>query len=197
MIDQPVNFEPVESPSQRSFFARASSILLETLQTILLALVLYLLIDSVMARVRVETISMQPTLHPGDFLLVNKLAYRLSDIARGDIVVFHYPPNPQEDYVKRVIGVAGDEIRVEAGKVWVNGHPLKEPYIAASPTYFGSWQVPADSIFVLGDNRNQSSDSHSWGFVPIKNVVGRAIVIYWPLDKVTLLNQSLIVSAAE
>lgn len=168
--------------------------LLETFQTILLALVLYLLIDSVVARVRVENISMKPTLQPGEFLLVNKLAYRLGEIQHGDIVVFHY--NAQEDYIKRVIGLPGDLIQVQSGKVFVNGNQLSESYIAAAPNYNGEWQVPKDSLFVLGDNRNQSSDSHSWGFVQTKNIVGRALLIYWPFSDARVLNQPFVVHAA-
>src|SRR5512141_2146289 len=109
--------------------------LIETLQTIVLAVVLYFLIDSVVARVRVENISMEPTLQPGEFILVNKLAYRLGEYRYGDIIVFHYPPNPQEDYIKRVIGLPGDDINVNSGFVHVNGQPLDEPYISAPPMY--------------------------------------------------------------
>jgi len=170
--------------------------LTETLQTIILAVVLYFLIDSVIARVRVENISMLPTLQPGEFILVNKMAYKLGQLKGGDIVIFHFPQDPREDYIKRVIGVPGDTITVQGGKVYVNNRPLTEPYISASPQYTGSWTVPTDQLFVLGDNRNQSSDSHSWGFVPLENLVGKALVVYWPLDQFKLLAQPLIVNAA-
>ena len=171
----------------------------EVLQTLLMAVVLYFLIDTVVGRVRVENISMQPTLHEGQFLLVNKLAYREQlggDFHRGDIIVFHYPRNPQEDYIKRVIGIPGDFVEVNNGQVKVNGQVLNEPYIAAPPNYSSSWQVPDGQIFVLGDNRNQSSDSHSWGFVPVENVIGKALIIYWPLAELKILNQVPGVSAA-
>lgn len=161
-----------------------------------MAVALYFLIDAVVARVRVENISMEPTLQPGEFILVNKLAYRLGEFRYGDIVVFHYPPNPAEDYIKRVIGLPGDEITVEKGQVFVNGYGLSEPYISSPPDYGGEWKVPDDAIFVLGDNRNQSSDSHSWGFVPRDYVVGKALVIYWPVDKLKVLNQPITVNAA-
>ncbi len=157
---------------------------------------MYFLIDSVIARVRVENISMQPTLQSGEFILVNKLAYKLSDVSRGDIVIFHFPQDPREDYIKRVIGIPGDTITIQNSRVMVNNHPLTEPYIAAEPQYSGSWTVPPDEIFVLGDNRNQSSDSHSWGFVPYENLVGKALVVYWPIDQFKLLTQPLIVNAA-
>ena len=171
------------------------SFLLETIQTIVLAIVLYFLIDTVVARVRVENISMLPTLEPGEFLLVNKLSYKVSDVDHGDIIIFHNPQNPIEDYIKRVIGVPGDEIIVQSGTVSVNGQVLEEGYISAPVTYEGSWEVPEGALFVLGDNRNQSSDSHSWGFVPVSNVVGKAIVIYWPLDNVKVLTHPQVVKA--
>ena len=147
-----------------------------------MALVLYFIIDSIVARVRVEKISMEPTLLPGEILLVNKLAYRFGDIERGDIITFQYPLNTDLDYVKRVIGLPGDEVRVSEGEVFVNGVQLDEPYISAPPEYEGTWNVPDDSLFVLGDNRNPSADSHVWGFVPLQNVIGKAFAVYWPLD---------------
>jgi signal peptidase I len=168
----------------------------EILQTLIMAVILYFLIDTVVGRVRVENISMQPTLHEGEFVLVNKLAYRLGDFQRGDIIVFHYPRNPAEDYIKRVIGLPGDTVVVENEHVIVNGQVLDEPYISAPPLYTSSWTIPEDQIFVLGDNRNQSSDSHSWGFVPFPNVVGRALIIYWPIDELRILNEVPGVSAA-
>ena len=184
----------VENSSQPK--QKKSSFVLEMLQTLIMALVFYFLIDSFFPRVRVENISMKPTLQPGELLLVNKLSYKLGEPRHGDVVVFHYPANPTEDYIKRVIGLPGDEVRVENGKVIVNGQALDEPYIAASPSYTGSWTVPPDSFFVLGDNRNQSSDSHSWGFVPRENMVGKALIVYWPLDQVKTLYHPLVVKAA-
>lgn len=170
--------------------------LIEMFQTILLALVLYFMIDAVVARVRVENVSMKPTLLPDERLLVNKLAYRFGEVKRGDIIVFHFPANPSEEYIKRVIGLPGDWVQIRENKVYVNGKELSEDYIAAPVMYEGEWVVPPDSLFVLGDNRNQSSDSHSWGFVPIKNVIGKALVVYWPLDKVKFLTHPNIVFAA-
>lgn len=169
--------------------------LFETLQTLLLAVILYFLIDSVVARVRVENISMEPTLMPGEFILVNKLALQLNDIHRGDIIVFHFPQDPKEDYIKRVIGLPGDTVTVAGGKVLINGQEVKEPYIKAAPVYGGTWVITENNLFVLGDNRNQSSDSHSWGYVPFANVVGKAMVVYWPFDQLKTLSQPLAVSA--
>ncbi|GAP13913.1 signal peptidase I, bacterial type [Longilinea arvoryzae] len=172
------------------------SFLVELLQTVVLALVLYFLIDSVLARVRVENVSMEPTLQPGEFILVNKLAYRLGNVSNGDVVIFHYPLNPSEDYIKRVIGIPGDVVTVQNHQVTVNGTVLDEPYIMAPPNYNNTWTVPAGQIFVLGDNRNSSSDSHNWGFVPLENLVGKALVVYWPLDQMKILTHPNVVNAA-
>jgi len=188
------NLQQEEQPKQKS---KVRSFLVEMIQTVLLALIFYFLIDSFFPRVRVENISMKPTLQPGELLLVNKLAYQFGEPDHGDVVVFHYPLNESEDYIKRVIGVPGDEVLIQNGTVTVNGTVLDEPYIAASPSYRGAWQVPEDQIFVLGDNRNQSSDSHTWGFVPYKDLVGKALVVYWPLDQIKLLTHPLVVNAAQ
>lgn len=191
--------EPLPEPVQPQYPAQRGSLrafLVEVLQTVVLALVLYFLIDSVLARVRVENISMEPTLQPGEFLLVNKLAYRLGDVSHGDVVIFHYPLNPNEDYIKRVIGLPGDEVTVQNGQVMVNGKLVVEPYIMAPPHYNNTWIVPEGQLFVLGDNRNSSSDSHNWGFVPYENLVGKALLVYWPLDQIKILTLPDIVNAA-
>ncbi len=179
---------PEQAPEPKSQKSTLGSILMDILQTILIAVVLYFLIDSFVARVRVENISMEPTLYQGEFVLVNKLAYRLGSPHRGDIIVFHAPQNNGEDYIKRVIGIPGDTVEVHNNQVFVNSIALDEPYLAAVPAYSGVWVVPADSLFVLGDNRNQSSDSHMWGYVPMKDVVGAAFLVYWPFDKFKILS---------
>lgn len=150
---------------------------------LVMALILYFIIDSAVGRVRVQKISMEPTLMPGEILLVNKLEYKLGEMERGDIVTFHYPLDPSLDYVKRIIGLPGDKVIVQNGVATVNGMDLFEPYISAAPEYEGAWDVPADSLFVLGDNRNPSADSHVWGFVPLENVIGKAFAVYWPVTK--------------
>lgn len=162
--------------------------LIELVQIILLSGFFFIVIDTFIGRVRVENISMEPTLQPGEFIMVNKYAYRSDNYQRGDIIIFHAPPNPKVDYIKRLIGLPGDQILVINGKVSVNGTLLDEPYISAPPTYSGSWTVPEKSIFVLGDNRNSSEDSHEWGFVPYDSIVGRALVIYWPFTKFRILD---------
>lgn len=187
-----------QTPDSRNDPTRPNprTILLEILQTVLLAVVLYFLIDAFIARVRVENISMEPTLVPGEFLVVNKFAYKTSEIKRGDIIVFHYPMNPDEDYIKRVIGVSGDKISISDGQVLVNGFVLNEPYIAAPPAKGGEWLVPENAVFVMGDNRNESSDSRDWGFVPDDFIIGKALLVYWPFNQAKILTLPHTVNAA-
>jgi len=161
---------------------------LDILETLILAVVLYFGINAVSARVRVDGFSMRPTLQDGEYILVNKLAYKTGEPQRGDIVVFVFPVNPQEDLIKRVIGLPGETVSIYNGIVSVDGAPLTEPYIASPPTYDGDWIVPEGQLFVLGDNRNDSRDSHSWGLLPIENVIGRAVLIYWPPNEWQVIN---------
>lgn len=154
--------------------------LLDVLETLVLAFVLYWAINAVTARIRVDGFSMQPTLHDGERIIVNKLAYIFGEVNRGDVIVFHFPDDQDQEYIKRVIGLPGDHLVITGGKVIINGEELKESYIASAPHYQSEWTVPDNAVFVLGDNRNNSSDSHNWGPVPLTNVVGKALVIYWP-----------------
>lgn len=156
---------------------------LDILETLVLAVVLYFGINAVSARVRVDGFSMRPTLQDGEYILVNKLAYQFSEPVRGDIVVFVFPINPEEDLIKRIIGIPGDTIMIQDGVLTVNGVVVEEPYINAPPAYNGTWQVPEGELFVLGDNRNDSRDSHQWGLLPVGNVIGRAVLIYWPPEE--------------
>lgn len=197
------NFQPeiIPDPEVEPQEDRGSGIrrfIRDVLETVLLSLVLFMGINAISARIRIESISMQPTLYAGDFVIVNKVAYKIGDVERGDVVVFRYPPDPErEPYIKRVIGLPGDEVRVEGGKVHVNGEALTEPYIAAAPGYQGTWTVPDESLFVLGDNRNSSSDSHSWGMVPVENVIGKAEVVYWPPSEWKVLHEDTAVAAPQ
>lgn len=152
-------------------------LLRDLFETVVLAVLLFAGISAVSARVRVDGYSMVPTLKNGEYVLVNRLAYRFGQPQRGDIIVFR---RMDEDLIKRVIGLPGDTVRIVDGVVQVNGRTLQEPYIAAPPHYNGEWLVPEGELFVLGDNRNDSSDSHVWGTLPLQSVIGRAIVIYWP-----------------
>jgi signal peptidase I len=153
---------------------------LDIIETLAMAAILFFGINMVSARVRVDGFSMLPTLEDGEFVLVSKVNYNLGTVERGDIIVFHFPLDPEQELIKRVIGLPRDMINVQNGQVSVNGQILYEPYIAANPAYSGEWTVPDGQLFVLGDNRNDSSDSHSWGYLPVDKVVGKAVVIYWP-----------------
>lgn len=183
-VDPGIQTAVAPEPVKKNSFWRS---LWEIVETLLLALILYFAIDAVFARVRVENISMEPTLMPGDVLVVNKVAYKFGNYHTGDIVVFHNPNNESEDYIKRLIGTPGDTVAVHGGQVAVNGVVLNENYIAAVPNYEGDWIVTPGSVFVLGDNRNQSSDSHEWGVVPLKEIVGKALVIYWPMNAMKII----------
>jgi signal peptidase I len=186
----------VELISEDSPEKKAHGFWRDLIETILMAVVLFLLLNAATSRVRVYNISMQPTLHEGNLLVVNKLAYKIGEPKRGDIIVFHYQGTVTEDYIKRVIGLPGDIVEIGGGIVRVNGQAITEPYIAELPGYTGTWKVPEGELFVLGDNRNHSSDSHDWGFVEQEWVVGRAIIVYWPLDRIRVLNSPDWVHAA-
>ena len=134
--------------------------------------------------------SMVPTLGSGQLAWVNKLAYRLGEPKRGDIVVFRFPLDPQQDLIKRVIGLPGDRLAMRDGRLSINGRAIPEAYIAAAPDYSGEWVVPPGNIFVLGDNRNDSKDSHQWGLLPIENVIGKSILIYWPPPEWKIINHT-------
>lgn len=154
--------------------------IIDIIETVVIALLLFLVINGISARIRVDGRSMEPTLNSGQFVLVNKLAYRFGSPQYGDIIVFHYPRNPDQEYIKRVIGLPGDLVEIKAGKISVNGQLIEEPYILNEPSYQDRVRVPVNALFVLGDNRNNSSDSHTWGAVPVESVVGKAFLIYWP-----------------
>jgi signal peptidase I len=139
---------------------------------------------------------MLPTLQNGEFILVNKLAYDMGTPTRGDIIVFRSTTTTDLDLIKRIMGIPGDKISIHSGQVVINGQTLIEPYINAIPNYNGDWQVPDGYLFVLGDNRNDSSDSHLWGFLPEKNVIGKALVIYWPPPEWAMINHLQIAAAA-
>jgi signal peptidase I len=201
MLDQfqsePIINEDEAFPKSRKKRSGCTGFFIDAIETILIALVLFLVINTLSARVRVENVSMRPTLKPGDFLLVNRVAYKLGEPSIGDIVVFHAPGESELDYIKRIIGLPGDIVEINGGTVYVNQQPLYEPYISEKPGYSGTWEVPQGQYFVLGDNRNNSSDSHMWGFVPEADLVGRALLIYWPFSEITILRNLDVVQAVE
>ncbi len=170
--------------------------LIDILETVLLSVILFLGINAITARVRVDGQSMVPTFDSGEFIIVSKLTYKLGKPDLGDVVVFHLPRDPDQDYIKRVIGLPGDAVLIEDGQVIVNGQRLDEPYINAPPKYNGAWQISDDQLFVLGDNRNNSSDSHSWGPVPMEYVVGKAVFVYWPVASIGVIEHPSVALAA-
>jgi len=169
--------EPEPKPQKVSGLRQ---ILIDLVETVVIAAVLFLGINAVSARIRVDSFSMEPTLFKDNRLIVNRLSYKIGSPSRGDIVVFHYPPNPEEQYIKRVVGLPGDHIRITDDKVYVNDELLSEPYLVVPTRSRGEWDVPEDALFVMGDNRNNSSDSRVWGMVPYENLVGKAFLVYWP-----------------
>jgi len=155
----------------------------EILVVVLLAAVIFLLLQSTVQSFRVEGFSMEPSFHNGQYLVVNKAVYWFGDPQRGEVIVFRSLENPDRDLIKRVIALPGETVEIKEGRVYVNGAPLEEGYILEEPQYnLPSQQVPPDLYFVLGDNRNSSSDSHVWGMLPRKNMIGKAWLCYWPLS---------------
>lgn len=185
---------PVQASDQEP--VKWGRMVLDIVETVVLAVVLFFGINAVSARVRVDGSSMLPTLQNGEFILVNRLSYRTGEMQRGDIIVFRSTNEVGKDLIKRIIGLPGDDVFIQNGQVLVNGQPLSEPYTAAPPRYNGEWRVPEGHVFVLGDNRNDSSDSHQWGFLPIANVYGKAVLIYWPPPEWNVIRHFDLISAS-
>lgn len=184
-------------PSSKTSLAQ---LLGELIETILLTLLIFFLIRNVIQNFRVEGDSMKPNLHNGQYLVVNRFAYCPGlhlDVGfldlhwqkvwciwpprRGDVIVFRAPNRPREDYIKRVVGLPGERVEIRRGQVLINGRPLKEPY--ETRRYTGS--APAvtlgpDQVYVLGDNRPNSNDSRSFGPLSTDQIVGKALLCYWP-----------------
>jgi signal peptidase I len=168
----------------------------DNFQVLFIALILALLIRLFVAEPRfIPSDSMVPTLEIGDRLVVEKVSYHLRPPHRGDIIVFDPPLQLQEygfkkdqAFIKRVIGEPGQSVRVSGGKVYVDDRPLVEPYIAAPPDYLlPAVTVPPGQLFVMGDNRPNSNDSHVWGFLPATNIIGRACFRFYPFDRIGLV----------
>lgn len=171
---------------------KAISFLWETIQLVAIALILTVIIRTCIIEPRlIPTGSMIPTININERVLVDKIYWKFSELHRQDIIVFEPPPQAfapnteKYDFIKRVIGLPGDTVEIRRGDgVYVNGKKLNEPYVADVPNYdYGPVKVPPNSLFVLGDNRNMSKDSHEWGFVDMKKVKGRAFLRFWPLNR--------------
>jgi signal peptidase I len=143
---------------------------------------------SVAQAFQVEQYSMEPTLLPHDRVLVVKFSYRLRQPHQGDVIVLRYPLNPQRNYIKRIVAVPEDTLEVKSGALYVNGTRVNEPYLNGTPQgNYGPFTVPGDSVFVMGDNRNNSEDSRAFGALKKEFIVGQALLVYWPLPRVRLL----------
>ena len=186
----------------------------ELIETVLLALTIFLALQFSVQNFRVEGSSMRSTLEDGQYLLVNKIVYLRIDRhsitsllpffdggaetdetlfafhqpRRGEVIIFRFPRDPSRDFVKRVIGVPGDRVEIRRGQVYVNGIALDEPYITRPDSRtVDETRVGPGSYYVLGDNRGVSQDSRDWGTVPVENIIGRAWVSYWPLENFSVL----------
>jgi len=180
---------PSEAPTHESPWGwrRALAWVRDLAFSVLIAVVLIVFIYQ---PVKVEGTSMMPALKNQERIFINKFTYRfgLGSIQRGDTVVFWYPLDPSKSYIKRVIGIPGDRVRIDSGRVYVNGRKLVEDYVAdpdnsSWPSAARDQAVPPGRYFVLGDNRSSSSDSRSWGFVPRANIYGKAVFAYWPPEQ--------------
>ena len=187
----------------------------EIIEAVVLAVVVFMLLQTTVRNFKVEGSSMDPTLEGGQYLLVNRLVYlridleRLSKIVpfwqaeedspryavhapkRGEIVVFQFPQDPSKDFVKRVVGLPGEEIEVRGGTVFVDGGLLEEPYLAAGGSRGRNGrlvQLEEGEYYVLGDNRAHSNDSRNWGAVPEANLRGKVWIVYWPAPKIRIIN---------
>lgn len=218
---------PYEKRRRKVAGARAARVGRELAEIAILAALIFFAVSGVIQNFRVEGSSMEPSLSGQQYLLVNKAIYfrvnmdRIHSVLpfipgddgrdrhifraprRGDVIVFKYPQDPNRDFIKRVIGVPGDTVEVRDGTVFINGAPLVEDYILATPNYvYGPKVVPERHYFVLGDNRRNSFDSHAWGascsdaqmcdFVPEENIIGQAWVTYWPLDQLDFINNKIL-----
>jgi signal peptidase I len=166
---------------------RFLNFLVDLIELVLLVVILLAGINTVSARIRVDGSSMFPTFLDGQYVLVDRISTRWAPLQRGDVVVFYYPKDPSQEFIKRLVGLPGDVVQINEGRVYINQTLVTETYIAAAPRYNGKWVVPPGEYFVLGDNRNNSSDSHDWGTVPRSHIIGRAVLVYWPFPEFRLV----------
>jgi len=144
---------------------------------------------------KIPTGSMIPTLNIGNHIMVNKFIYYFTEPKRGDVIVFVYPVDPKKDFIKRLIGLSGETIEIKDGSVFINGEKLKFPKTIVGQRYYynegmygeGVIKIPDNAYFAMGDNTKNSSDSRFWGFVPKKNLLGRAFFVYWPLMRMRVI----------
>lgn len=167
--------------------AQSKALFREVVETLLLTVIIFLAVNAATGRFRIEGTSMYPTLQDGQYVIVSKISYLFSKPQRGDIIVFIPPNDRHRDFIKRIIGLPGDHIEIRNGIVFVNGVQLYEPYINGPGYYSDDRTLGPDEYYVLGDNRANSSDSHNWGVLPGQNIIGKAWLSYWPLDRIGLV----------
>ncbi len=177
------------SPKKRSALGAIAYWARDLFLSVIIAIIVILFLYQ---PVKVEGTSMMPALTDQERIFINKFVYRfhIGDISRGDMIVFWYPNDPTKSYVKRVVGLPGDKIQVDRGKVIVNDTLLQEAYVPEEYRDEMSMTlktIPDQEYFVLGDHRSSSNDSRSWGTVPRRYIYGKAVFVYWPLDKVGML----------
>jgi len=166
----------------------------EWIESLVIAVILALVIRTfVVQAFKIPTGSMRPTLLEGDRILVNKFLYKFQEPRRGDVIVFKYPGDQKKDFIKRFIAKEGEEVEIRGGDIYVDGERVEDPFIMRKINYYNKSPygeagkritVPEDSYFVLGDNSASSRDSRYWGFVPEKNLIGKAFFLYWPLNRI-------------
>jgi signal peptidase I len=196
IMDNPAESEAAAQPAQdvppeRSTARRSSGWTLWVRDLLFSAAASLLIITFLYQPVRVEGTSMLPRLEDQDRLFINKFVYRFSAIEHGDVVVFHYPLDQQKSYIKRIIAVPGDRLRIDRGQVYVNGKPLSEPYIPEEFRDVRSYDamvIPKDEFFVMGDHRSISSDSREFGPVKRELIYGKAAFVYWPRQDVGVVH---------
>jgi signal peptidase I len=177
--------ETTEQVDQR---VSLKAILREIVETAIMTLVIFFLVRLAFQNFRIEGHSMEANLHDGQFLIVNKLVYYVHPPERGDVIVFHSPVNPRKDFIKRVIGLPGEEVEVREGQAYVDGVRLEETYVSnRGDRSWGPEVVGEFEYFVMGDNRSNSSDSRSWGMLDGNAIIGKAWVSYWPIPDLGLV----------
>ncbi len=177
-----------EAQSRPSLLSR-NAFWRDVIEILLLIITIYTLVNLATARAVVEGASMQPNFYTGQLVIVNRFAYYFNSPQRGDVVVLHDPEDPSQDFIKRVIGLPGELMQIKEGRVYANGTLLDEPYIPRFCTSGcdGTWTLDSDHYFVLGDNRPNSHDSHSFGPLDRKLIVGKAWIRYWPLQDIGII----------
>lgn len=184
-------------PGKKGFFDSLGSHVIDFIQTLVVFGAVFALIYLFVAQFhKVSGNSMVPTYHNGDFLITEKISYKFGDPRKGNVIVLKNPRDESQDFIKRIIALPGDTIKIENNSVFVNGEALNETYLPpGTPTHAGAFLTEGQTVkadpgqyFVLGDNRNHSSDSREWGAVTKKEIVGRAFFRYWPPQSIGLLN---------